>query len=233
MTRPGLFILRSGCAWQPYSCNGKIIHCKMGCLNHCWVLHSSLEDQEFLGSQGLLVKLRFYLKPIWFSDMLGMFLKCISVPWSGMLSEFSLLSFGDWDIFPVCEEFMINSAFPNLYLEMCIVGLISKYVFLKSSVCFLRNCNVCFTFIFLTDFILLKITVINSFNFPVGLWFSKLSMGYFYKWTCVIVKQCLWPWGTCELNEAHFWWFLPPFLFLLLSLPRIQGFHLRLVLIQA
>lgn len=97
---------------------------------------------------------------------------------------------------------------------------------------FLRNRNVCFTFIFLTDFILLKITVINSFNFPVGLWFSKLSMGYFYKWTCVIVKQCLWPWGTCELNEAHFW-FLPPFLFLLLSLPRIQGFHLRLVLIQA
>ena len=108
----------------------------MGCLNHCSVLHSSLEDQEFLGSQGLLVKLRFYLKPIWFSDMLGMFLKCISVPWSGMLIEFSLLSFGDWDIFPVYEEFMINSAFPNLYLEMCIVELISKYVFLKSSVYF-------------------------------------------------------------------------------------------------
>lgn len=133
---PGLFILRSGCAWQPYSCNGKIIHCKMGCLNHCSVLHSSLEDQEFLRSQGLLVKLRFHLKPIWFSDMLGMFLKCISVPWSGMLSEFSLLSFGDWDIFSSMWEFMINSAFPNLYLEMCIVELISKYVFLKSSVYF-------------------------------------------------------------------------------------------------
>ena len=86
-----------------------------------------------------------------------------------MLSEFTLLSFGDWDIFPICEEFMINSAFPNLYLEMCIVELISKYVFLKSSVYFLRNHNVCYTFIFLTNFILLKITVINSFNFPVGL----------------------------------------------------------------
>lgn len=72
----------------------------MGCLNHCSVLQGSLGDQEFLGSQGLLVKLRFYLKPIWFSDMLGMFLKCMSVPWSGMLSEFTLLSFGDWDIYP-------------------------------------------------------------------------------------------------------------------------------------
>lgn len=133
----------------------------MGCLNHCSVLHSSLEDQEFLRSQGLWVNWGFIWNHLVFRHV-GNVLKCISVPWSGMLSEFSLLSFGDWDIFPVCEEFMINSAFPNLYLEMRIVEPL-KYVFPKSSVYFLRNCNVCFMFIFLTDFILLKITVINSF----------------------------------------------------------------------
>lgn len=34
---------------------------------------------------------------------------------------------------------MINSAFLNLYLEMCIIELISKYVFLKSSVYFFKE----------------------------------------------------------------------------------------------
>lgn len=89
----------------------------MECLNHCSVLCSNLEELECLGSWAFLVKLRFYLQLILFSDMLEMFPKAGVCLWLGMLSEFALLSFSDGDIFSVCQGFMINSSFPDLYRE--------------------------------------------------------------------------------------------------------------------
>lgn len=113
MVRPNLIDVRNG-----YACSR--IHVILGlltgmeCLSHCSVLHGNLEALECLGSKALWLN-RGFIRNL-FSDVLEMFLKCISVTLECSVSSLCYPLVTE-TFFSVPQEFMRIFFFPDLYRE--------------------------------------------------------------------------------------------------------------------